>query len=252
MPTFIHGKGTKVYVDEFSMSPWINSAEMTMSTDTAEVTSFDSTSRAYIKGLSDGTISLSGMWSADTDGSDEELHALLGNATTPLISVHEGGDAIGNGSIIARAHEVNYSISNPVSDVSTITADFNSSADNQPDFYGIRSGVQLTAGASIDYNALGNLTGHNHGSQTTGGGMAIIHVPTNSIGGGATTIKVQHDASSGFGSAADLVSFTNVAASTKTSELVAISGTIKQYVRVTASTAGSSGSITFMVSLARF
>ena len=252
MPTFVHGKGTKVYVDEFSMSPWINSAEMTMSTDTAEVTSFDSTSRAYIKGLSDGTISLSGMWSADTDGSDEELHALLGNATTPLISVHEGGDAIGNGSIIARAHEVNYSISNPVSDVSTITADFNSSADNQPDFYGIRSGVQLTAGASIDYNALGNLTGHNHGSQTTGGGMAIIHVPTNSIGGGATTIKVQHDASSGFGSAADLVSFTNVAASTKTSELVAISGTIKQYVRVTASTAGSSGSITFMVSLARF
>ena len=199
MPTFVHGKGTKVYVDEFSMSPWINSAEMTMSTDTAEVTSFDSTSRAYIKGLSDGTISLSGMWSADTDGSDEELHALLGNATTPLISVHEGGDAIGNGSIIARAHEVNYSISNPVSDVSTITADFNSSADNQPDFYGIRSGVQLTAGASIDYNALGNLTGHNHGSQTTGGGMAIIHVPTNSIGGGATTIKVQHDASSGFG-----------------------------------------------------
>lgn len=252
MPTFVHGKGTKVYVDEFSMSPWINSAEMTMSTDTAEVTSFDSTSRAYIKGLSDGTISLSGMWSADTDGSDEELHALLGNATTPLISVHEGGDAIGNGSIIARAHEVNYSISNPVSDVSTITADFNSSADNQADFYGIRSGVQLTAGASIDYNALGNLTGHNHGSQTTGGGMAIIHVPTNSIGGGVTTIKVQHDASSGFSSAADLVSFTNVAASTKTSELVAISGTIKQYVRVTASTTGSSGSITFMVSLARF
>ena len=88
MPTFVHGKGTKVYVDEFSMSPWINSAEMTMSTDTAEVTSFDSTSRAYIKGLSDGTISLSGMWSADTDGSDEELHALLGNATTPVSYTH--------------------------------------------------------------------------------------------------------------------------------------------------------------------
>ena len=81
--------------------------------------------------------------------------------------------------------------------------------------------------------------------------MAIIHVPTNSIGGGVTTIKVQHDSSSGFGSAADLISFTTVGASTKTSELVAISGTIKQYVRVTASPAGSSGSITFMVSLAR-
>ena len=252
MPTFVHGKATKVYVDEFDMSPWLNSAEMTMTTDTAEVTSFNSTSRAYIKGIADGTVSLSGMWSADTDGSDEELHALLGNATTPVITVAESGDGIGNSAIMAQAHEVNYSISNPVADVSTVTADFNSSAANRPDFYGIRSGVQLTAGASIDYNALGNLTGHNHGSQTTGGGMAIIHVPTNSIGGGATTIKVQHDASSGFGSAADLVSFTAVGASTKTSEVVAISGTIKQYVRVTASTAGSSGSITFMVSLARF
>tara|TARA_R110002020_G_scaffold287908_3_gene503458 strand:- start:118 stop:873 length:756 start_codon:yes stop_codon:yes gene_type:complete len=251
MPTFIHGKATKIYVDEFDLSPWLNSAEMNMSTDTAEVTSFNSTTKAYIKGLADGTLSVSGMWSADTDGSDEELHALLGNTTTPVITVAESGDGIGNSAIMTQAHEVNYAISNPVSDVSSLTADFNSSADNRPDFYGIRSGIQLTAGASIDYNALGNLTGHNHGSQTTGGGMAIIHVPTNSING-ATTIKVQHDASSGFGSAADLVSFTNVGASTKTSELVAISGTIKQYVRVTASTAGSSGSITFMVSLARF
>ena len=43
MPTFVHGKATKVYVDEFDMSPWLNSAEMTMTTDTAEVTSFNST-----------------------------------------------------------------------------------------------------------------------------------------------------------------------------------------------------------------
>ncbi len=252
MPTFVHGKGTTVYVDEFAMSPWINSAEMTMSTDTAETTSFDSTSRTYIKGLGAGTVTLGGMWSADTDGSDEELHALLGNSTTPLITVHEGGDGIGNRSVMAQAHEVNYSISNPVSDVSTITADFQVSADNRPDFYGIRSGSQLTAGASIDYNALGNLTGVDGTAATTGGGMAILHVPTNSIGGGVTTIKVQHDSSSGFGSAADLVSFTAVGASTKTSELVAVSGTINRYVRATASTAGSSGSITFMVSLARF
>ena len=94
MPTFVHGKATKVYVDEFDMSPWLNSAEMTMTTDTAEVTSFNSTSRAYIKGIADGTVSLSGMWSADTDGSDEELHALLGNATTPVITVAESGDCL--------------------------------------------------------------------------------------------------------------------------------------------------------------
>ncbi len=253
MPTFVHGKGTKVYVDEFDLTSYFNSADMTMATDTAETTAFGDTSKSYIKGLADGTIALSGMWSADTDGSDEELHALLGNTTTPLITVAEAAGTIGNGSIIAKAHEVNYSISNPVSDVSTCTADFQASNDatsNQS--YGIRGAVQLTTGASIAYGSLGNLTGDDNGAATTGGGMAILHVPTNSVSGGVTTIKVQHDSASDFSSAADLITFSTVAASTATSELVAVSGTINRYVRVTASTAGSSGAITFMVSLARF
>ncbi len=253
MPTFVHGKGTKVYVDEFDLTSYFNSAEMTMTTDTAETTAFGDTSRAYIKGISDGTLSLSGMWSADTDGSDEELQALLGSTTTPLITVAETAGTIGNGSVIAKAHEINYSISNPVADVSTITADFQASTDSTTNqSYGIRGAVQLTTGASIAYGALGNLSGHDGTAASTGGGMAILHVPTNSISGGVTTIKVQHDSSSGFGSAADLITFSTVAASTKTSELVAVSGTINRYVRVTASTAGSSGAITFMVSLARF
>ena len=120
--------------------------------------------------------------------------------------------------------------------------------------YGITSGVQLTAGSSIDYNALGALTGVDAplAASSSAGGAALLHVPTNSIAGGVTTIKVQHDSASAFSSAADLISFTNVAAATKTSEMVVCSGTVNRYVRVTASSAGSSGSITFMVTFARF
>jgi len=255
MPTFVHGKGTEVYLDEFVMSSYFNSTDVTLTNETAEVTSFSDSSKAYILGLADGTLSMSGMWTQDTDGSDEELHAILGSASAANITIAEAGGTIGNRATIARCDEVNYSISNPVADVSTITADFQGTSNSGTlgtMTYGITGGVQLTTGSSIDYNALGALTGVDGAASSSAGGAALLHVPTNSVAGGVTTIKVQHDSASDFSSAADLISFTAVAAATKTSEMVVCSGTVNRYVRATASTAGSSGSITFMVSFARF
>jgi len=255
MPTFVHGKGTKVYLDEFEMTTYFNSADVALTNETAEITAFGATSKSYLLGLADGTLSLGGMWNQETDGSDEELHAILGSATAANITVAEAAGTIGNRATIARCDETNYSISNPVADVSTITADFQGTANSAAlgsMTYGITSGFQLTTGASIDYNALGALSGVDGTASSTAGGAALLHVPTNSVGGGVTTIKVQHDSASDFSSAADLISFTNVAAATKTSEMVVCSGTVNRYIRATASTAGSSGSITFMVSFARF
>ena len=255
MPTFVHGKGTAVYLDEFVMTPYFNSTDVTLTNETAEITAFGATSKSYILGLAAGTLSMSGMWTADTDGSDEELHAILGSATAANITIAEAAGTIGNRATFARCDEVNYSISNPVADVSTITADFQGTSNSGTlgtMTYGITGGFQLTTGSSIDYNALGALTGVDGTASSSAGGAALLHVPTNSIAGGVTTIKVQHDSASDFSSVADLISFTAVAASTKTSEMVVCSGTVNRYIRVTASTAGSSGSITFMVSFARF
>jgi hypothetical protein len=255
MPTFVHGKGTKVYLDEFEMTTYFNSADVTLTNETAEITAFGATSKSYLLGLADGTLSLGGMWNQETDGSDEELHAILGSSTAANITVAEAAGTIGNRATIARCDETNYAISNPVADVSTITADFQGTANSAAlgsMTYGITSGFQLTTGSSIDYNALGALTGVDGTASSSAGGAALLHVPTNSIAGGTTTIKVQHDSASDFSSAADLISFTAVAASTKTSEMVVCSGTVNRYVRATATSAGSSGSITFMVTFARF
>ena len=123
---FIHGKDTAVYIDEFDLSAYFNSADVSTSTETSESTAFGATSKSYITGLQDGTLSLSGMWDGATDASDEELQALLGSTTTPVITVRQGTAAIGGRAILGQAHEVNYSITNPVSDISAITADFQS------------------------------------------------------------------------------------------------------------------------------
>jgi hypothetical protein len=250
MPTFIHGKNTAVYVDEFDLTSYFTDVSITQENEVAETTAFGDTNKSYLLGLRAGTLSMSGMWSADTDGSDEELQALLGNATTPLLTVREGAAAIGGSAVIAQANETSYAISSPVADVHTVSADFECTPNQVSNLtFALAGGVQLTAGASIAHGSLGALSSVDNAASSANGGAATLHIPTNTVNGN-TTIKVQHSANDS--SWADLLSFTVVGASTKTSEIKAVSGTVNRYLRVSASTAGSSGSITFMVAFARF
>jgi hypothetical protein len=252
MPTFHHGKSTSVYLDEFDMSAYLNSTDITHTQDTAETTVYGASSRAFIASQASGTLSFAGLIDAtDTAGtSDKEFEAILGSATHPVLTVAIEGGTIGNRAVIARANETSYTMATPVADVNSLTADFQCSADpaNNVDF-GVASAVQLTTGASIAHGSLGNLASVDNGASSTNGGAALLHVPANTVDG-ATTIKVQHSADDAVW--ADLVTFTAVGASTITSQLSAVTGTVNQYLRVTASTAGSSGAITFMVSFARF
>ena len=252
MPTFIHGKSSGVLLNQFDLSAYFNSVDTSQSIDTAEITGFGSSAKAYIPGLNDATLSLSGMYSQDaTVGSDVVLSTILGSATTPIITVPMETGAIGKRAIVAKAHETSYSISTPVGDVVSVTADFNASTDATSNVtYGMRTGVMLTAGASIAYNALAALTSVDNAASSASGGFANLHVTANSIAGGTTTIKVQHSTDNS--TWADLITFTAVSASTTTSQQSAVSGTVNRYLRVLPSTAGSSGAITFHVSFARF
>jgi len=252
MPTFVHGKNSKVYLDEFDMSAYLNSTDVNHTQDTAETTAYGATARAYIPSQASGTLSFGGLYDAVTGAgsSDKEFEAILGSTTHPVLTVAIDGGTIGNRAVIARANETSYTISSPVADINSVTADFECSADpaNNVDF-GVASGVQLTTGASIAHGSLGALASVDNSASSANGGAAVLHVPTNTVDGD-TTIKVQHSADDA--AWADLISFTAVGASTITSQISAVTGTVNRYLRVTASTAGSSGAITFMVSFARF
>ena len=251
MPTFVHGKGSQVLVDEFDLSAYFNSVDVATSQDTAETTAFGATSKSYLLGLADATLSLSGMFAQDTDGSDEELSAILGAATTPLVSVLFDAGTIGNRAVVAKAHETSYALSSPVADIVTVTADFNASTDGTANLtYSLRTGVALTAGAAIAHDALGNLASVDNTASTANGGMANLHVTANTVDD-AVTIKVQDSADDS--TFADLITFSNVTATTVTTEQKAVTGTVARYLRVTASTAAATtGSITFHVAFARY
>ena len=247
----VHGKGTKVYLDEFDLSAYFQSADISATLDTAETTGFGATAKTFIQGLADASISLGGMWSADTDGSDEELAALLANATSPILSIPTGAGVIGGGVWIAQANETSYNISTPVVDIAAVSADFQCSPNTTANLtLGAAAGKQLTKGDSIAFGAVGAQTSVDNAAGTTAGGFALLHVPTNTIGGGTTTWQIEH--STNDSTWADLLTFTAVAAATASSELIAVAGTVNRYIRASSTTAGSSGSITSMVSFARF
>lgn len=251
MPTFIHGKGTNVFLNEFDMSAYFNSASVARSVETSDTTSFGASNKAYIVGMGDGTLQLDGMFSPDaTVGSDVVLSSILGNATTPIVTYAYAAGTIGNRCVLAKAISTSYDISSPVGDVVSASVSFQASTDATTNFTkSVSSGVMLTTNASIAFGSLGNLASVDNAASSASGGVGNLHVTANTITGASTTIKVQHSADNT--TFADLITFTAVTASTTTSQQSAVSGTVNRYIRATA-TGGTAGAITYNIGFARF
>jgi hypothetical protein len=253
MPTFSTGKSTKVYLDEFDMSAYLNQSDIAFTNEVVDTTAYGSLARTFLASQETGTLSLAGMYDAVTGAgsSDQEFAAILGSAVTPIVTVATEAGTIGNRALLARANSTSYTTASPIADLNAVTVDLQCSSDAGSNITkGLASGVQLTTGASIAFGALGNLASVNNTTSSANGGMATLHVTANTIDA-TTTIKVQHSTDDAVW--ADLITFTGVSASTLASQVSAVTGTVNQYLRVTASAAGSTtGAITTMVSFARF
>jgi len=124
MPTFVHGKSTDFALDDTggtsrNLSNVLTSVDFPESIDTAETTAFGSSAKSYIVGLSDATISISGIWDSTVDG------YIAGGAEPASRSFVYGpaGSTAGNVKYTGEAIVTGYSISNPVGDVVTFTVD---------------------------------------------------------------------------------------------------------------------------------
>jgi len=123
MPTFVHGKSTDFELDDTggtsrSLSNVLTSVDFPETIDTAETTAFGATSKSYIVGLRDATISVSGLWDATVDGyiigtEPATRSFIFGPAGTTSSNVKYTGECI----------LTNYAISNPVGDVVTFSLD---------------------------------------------------------------------------------------------------------------------------------
>ena len=123
MPTFIHGKSTDFELDDTggtsrSLSNVLTSVDFPETIDTAESTAFGSTSKSYLVGLRDATISVSGLWDATVDG------YIIGTEPASRTFIFgPAGSTGGNVKYTGEAILTNYSVSAPVSDTVTFSLD---------------------------------------------------------------------------------------------------------------------------------
>ena len=124
MPTFVHGKSTDFELDDTSgtsrsLANTLTSVDFPEVIDTAETTAFGATSRSYIVGLKDATISVSGLWDSTVDG-------YIMGGTEPSTRTFIFGPAGSTSGYVKYTGEcilTNCSVSNPVGDVVTYSLD---------------------------------------------------------------------------------------------------------------------------------
>lgn len=237
---FVHGKGTALLLNSIDASGFFNTVSTGYGCDTAETTAFGNDSKAYIMGLSYGTLSASGMFEAGTDKIDDTLTAALGGDDAAVVTVCIDGATAGNTVRVLQGDVENYSLETPIADVVAASVDITSDD-------GIDNGIALSGLAAV--TATGNGASQDNGASSANGGVATLHVTANAHND-TSVYKVQHSADDA--AWADLATFTTVAATTKTSEriLVAAGTTVNRYLRVQRTLNGS-GSITFLSAFAR-
>lgn len=232
---FVHGKNTRMLINEFNLSAYLNNIDMARDADTPETTVYEVDDRTYIAGLRNATLSLSGFVDLGSDASDEVLSDTLGVETARIVTLAQNGLAVGEVVYMFQTHSTSYSPSSPVDGVVSFSADVQSTGqvDRGVSLHNISSEGSSANGTSVDNSA-----------SSSNGGVGHLHV---SVAGGST-LDVDIEDSSDDMSFSSLISFTQVT-TTATSQRSTVAGTVERYVRAAWTIAG--GSYTFSVAFAR-
>ncbi len=261
---FKHGKSTKVFVDKYEVSSYMNSATITQNGEPSESTTFTNSSKTFIKGLTSGSLSLDGLFEGSTDidptgttiDVDEFLNSLNSAANPSVLTVVPYTMAAGSWVKGAYARLTSYDINSPVADIVSTSTSWDAGhagADSTLVYASTWAAESLTTAAAITPATGATVDGTtvNSGASSANGYLLGWHIIANSSDA-TQTIKVQH--STNGSSWSDLVTLeTNLAAGTLSSGLKGATGTVNQYLRFQFSASGSysSGTITPIISIGR-
>lgn len=233
-----HGKGTAVLFNQYDLSSYCDNADIAGSVEVAETTTYGTTGSAktYIVGLKDSTLALTGKADFASGASDAILVASHGASANDVVTVGLEGTTIGSRCKMGAAIQTGYTITAPVADVVSWSAD-----------------SQLTGPLDTGHflhalgpeTGVGNYTSVDGAAASTGGYAGHLHVTA--MTGTSATIKLQHSTDNS--TFADLAAFTAVTGVTK--ERISGTGTVNRYLRAAITAVTSLTSITFAVAGAR-
>jgi len=125
MPTFRHGKSTVFKVDNSGgtltdISNTLTDVSFPQSVDTAETSAFGTSAKTYVVGLTDATISISGMFDATVDA---HLNGILGQAATVSFEYGPEGSTSSNVKYTGEAILTSYEKSGAIGDMVSYSAE---------------------------------------------------------------------------------------------------------------------------------
>lgn len=239
MPTFVHGKNSRVYWNALDVSAYLNSAGLSATIDTGDSTTFGSDSKTYVPGQRDRTFTSGGLYDKDL-----QIGPALAVEAGVLTFCPGGASAIGDLAWMSSIISTTYDQSAPVADLVAFSWDAQPSGYTAPGYvlHPLAVDTGTTTGATRDDGAA------NAPSAT--GWVAHLHVTAVSSG---SWVIVVDDSSTGSSGWATIATFTAATGATQ-QRLVSAAATtsVKRYLRYVATvTGGSSPTITFVLSFAR-
>ena len=241
---FVAGNQTRLITGAFDLSAFTTQVSFSSSVATIERTPLTATAMEYIAGQESHTFSVSSMLDdASTAGS--YWATLTGNhaaGTLLPVTVAPGGFAAGNAAWLAEAYELNLSPTSTASGGVDMGIDYQVTG-------AAAAGQALAAHAAV--TATGNGSAVDGTAATTNGGIAHLHVTA--VGGTTPELDVTIEHSvNGSTSWATLATFTQVTTATASQRVVVAAGTsVRRYLRVAYTVAGTNPTYTIAVAFAR-
>jgi len=235
MPTFNHGKNAVVLLDNTNLSTTLTDASVSLTADVAETSTFTASSKTYVAGLKDGTVTLSGYFESTSPDADAEFLAQLGSSGSAF-SIAPIGYTRGNATEFGNVIETSYDRSADIGSVVAVAVAFQFDGDAY-------NGKSLLAPTAITSSS--NQTGVDYAAAGTNGGAGVLHCTVSS---GSPTLDVKIQTSADNVSYSDYITFSQ--ATGTTSELKTSASNPARYARAVL-TFGGTGSITAAVSFAQ-
>jgi len=128
---FVHGKDSVFKIDNSGgtltdISSYVNSVDFPETVDVAETSTLGDSSKSYIVGMKDSTLSIAGLWDSTLDGI---LGAVVGQSATLSFEYSPAGTGSGEIKYTGECILTGYSQNSPVGDVVSFSADFQVSGD---------------------------------------------------------------------------------------------------------------------------
>lgn len=135
MTSPVHGSVADLYYNGKKLSTFFKSASFSQSRDTAETTTFKSTTKSYIPGLRDNTLSADGLLDTDESlsgtsgvglGAESNIQKSLESTTsTPaFVSYFPAGAESGNDGYSLFCHSTSVQVSTDIGDAAQISVEF--------------------------------------------------------------------------------------------------------------------------------